>query len=99
MNALLRDYANPSTEDPYFPVYRAFDWYHGHSWAHGLYQVDDGKDQESSSEDTLSAYAMKLWGKVIGDRAMEDRGNLQLAITARSLQNYFLYTSDNKVQV
>lgn len=29
---------------------------------------------------------------------MEARGNLQLAITARSLQNYFLYDSNNTVQ-
>ena len=29
---------------------------------------------------------------------MEARGNLQLAITARSLQNYFLYTSNNAVE-
>jgi endo-1,3(4)-beta-glucanase len=75
-----------------------FDWYHGHSWAHGLYETADGKDEESSSEDTMSAYALKLWGRTIGDANLEARGNLQLAITARSLQNYFLYTSDNTIE-
>lgn len=39
-----------------------------------------------------------MWGHVIGDANMEARGNLQLAITARSLQNYFLYDSNNTVQ-
>ncbi len=58
VNALVRDIANPSTSDSYFPVSRMFDWYHGHSWAHGLYETGDGKDEESSSEDTMSAYAM-----------------------------------------
>ncbi|RAL67741.1 hypothetical protein DID88_008474 [Monilinia fructigena] len=82
----------------YFPVSRNFDWYHGHSWAHGLYETFDGKDQESSSEDSLSAYAIKMWGRTIGDANMEARGNLQLAITARSLQNYYLYESSNTVQ-
>src|SRR3569833_1803999 len=36
VNTLVRDYANPSAKDPYFPVSRSFDWYAGHSWAHGL---------------------------------------------------------------
>jgi endo-1,3(4)-beta-glucanase len=87
VNALVRDYNNPSTKDNYFPVYRNFDWYHGHSWAHGVTEYADGKDEESSSEDTMSAYAVKMWGKTIGDANMEARGNLQLAITARSLQH------------
>ncbi|PQE33898.1 glycosyl hydrolase family 81 protein [Rutstroemia sp. NJR-2017a WRK4] len=98
INTLVRDYANPSPLDPYFPVSRNFDWYHGHSWAHGLYETFDGKNEESSSEDSLSAYALKMWGHVTGDANMEARGNLQLAVTARSLQNYFLYESDNDVQ-
>ncbi|KAH9216116.1 family 81 glycosyl hydrolase [Leptodontidium sp. 2 PMI_412] len=67
-------------------------------WAHGLYESFDGKDQESSSEDSMSAYALKMWGRTIGDANLEARGNLQLAITARALQNYYLYTSDNTVQ-
>lgn len=75
-----------------------FDWYHGHSWAHGLFETFDGKDEESSSEDTMSAYALKMWGHTIGDANLEARGNLQLAITARSLQNYFLYTTSNTNQ-
>jgi endo-1,3(4)-beta-glucanase len=32
---LVRDVANPSQADKYFPVSRAFDWFHGHSWAKG----------------------------------------------------------------
>lgn len=98
VNSLVRDIANPSTQDNFFPVSRNFDWYHGHSWAHGLYESYDGKDEESSSEDSMSAYAIKMWGRTIGDSNMEARGNLQLAITARALQNYFLYDSSNTVQ-
>ncbi|TVY36598.1 putative endo-1,3(4)-beta-glucanase [Lachnellula subtilissima] len=98
VNALVRDIANPTASDPLFPVSRNFDWYHGHSWAHGLYETFDGKDEESSSEDSMSAYAIKMWGRTIGDPNMEARGNIQLAVTARSLQNYFLYTSDNTIE-
>lgn len=73
VNVLVRDVANPSTKDKYFPVHRAFDWYHGHSWAHGLYETADGKDQESSSEDVMHAYAIKMWGQVSGDDNMAAR--------------------------
>ncbi|KAI1867326.1 hypothetical protein JX265_000837 [Neoarthrinium moseri] len=98
VNTLVRDVANPSSQDKYFPVFRNFDWYHGHSWAHGLYETLDGKDQESSSEDAMHAYAIKMWGKTIKDARMEGRGNLMLSVIQRSLSNYYLYTSDNKVQ-
>ncbi|KAK5218315.1 endo-1,3-beta glucanase [Exophiala xenobiotica] len=95
VNALARDVSNPSSLDQYFPVFRSFDWYHGHSWAKGLFESGDGKDEESSSEDAMFAYGLKMWGKTIGDASMEARGNLMLSVLARSLQNYFLMTSDN----
>lgn len=98
VNALVRDVANPSTLDTHFPVFRSFDWYHGHSWAKGLFETGDGKDEESSSEDALFAYAIKMWGRTIGDLSMERRGDLMLAVLARSIQNYFLMASDNKNQ-
>ncbi|KAI5211022.1 endo-1,3-beta-glucanase [Aureobasidium subglaciale] len=98
VNMLVRDYSNSVTNDAYFPFSRSFDWYHGHSWAKGLFESGDGKDEESSSEDTLSTYAIKMWGRTIGDKALEARGNLMLAVQARSMLNYFLYTSDNTVQ-
>jgi endo-1,3(4)-beta-glucanase len=98
VNTLVRDFANPITDDPYFPFQRSFDWFHGHSWAKGLFESGDGKDQESTSEDTFATYAFKMWGKISGDLNMEARGNLQLAVQARSIRNYFLLTSDNQNQ-
>ncbi|KAK5111374.1 hypothetical protein LTR62_005214 [Meristemomyces frigidus] len=98
VNMLVRDYANPISNDPYFPFQRMFDWYHGHSWAHGLIETADGKDQESSSEDSMSLFAIKMWGQITGDTNMEARGNLMLAVQARSLQNYYLLANDNTVQ-
>jgi len=73
VDLLARDIANPSMLDPYFPVWRSFDWFHGHSWAHGLFDTLDGKDQESSSEDTMHVYALKLWGAVTRDSNLEAR--------------------------
>jgi endo-1,3(4)-beta-glucanase len=98
VNMLVRDFANPSIADPFFPFQRSFDWYNGHSWAKGLFDSGDGKDQESSSEDTFSTYGLKMWGEVSGDANMQARGNLQLAVTARSVRSYFLLESTNKVQ-
>ncbi|KAK4553114.1 endo-1,3-beta glucanase [Recurvomyces mirabilis] len=98
VNMLVRDYANSVNNDPYFPFQRMFDWYHGHSWAHGVIETADGKDQESSSEDTMASYGMKMWGQIIGDTNMEARGNLMLAVQARSLQHYYLLANDNTVQ-
>lgn len=73
VNVLVRDVSNPSPKDTWFPVFRAFDWFHGHSWAHGLYESADGKDQESSSEDVMHVYAIKMWGQVTGDANMAAR--------------------------
>ena len=95
VNTLVRDVANPSAEDQFFPVFRSFDWYNGHSWAKGLYESADGKDEESSSEDAMFAYAIKMWGKTIGDSSMEARGNLMLSVLSRSLRNYFLLENNN----
>ncbi|RYP52320.1 hypothetical protein DL768_002532 [Monosporascus sp. mg162] len=98
VNSLVRDIANPSKEDKYFPISRNFDWYHGHSWAHGLYDTLDGKAGTSSSEDAMHAYAIKMWGRTIKDANMEARGNLMLSVMARSLSAYYLYTDNNAVQ-
>lgn len=95
VNSLVRDVANPSTDDPYFPRWRSFDWYAGHSWAKGIFTSGDGKDQESSSEDFHFAYGMKLWGNVLNDPVMEARGNLMLAVLKRALNTYIYYKSDN----
>jgi endo-1,3(4)-beta-glucanase len=97
VNALIRDYANP-VEDQLFPFSRSFDWYHGHSWATGIDALVDGKNQESTSEDSHALYAIKLWASVVGDSAMESRANLQLAILKRSLHSYFLFDDDNQNQ-
>ena len=95
VNALVRDVSNPSLQDTYFPFSRSFDWFHGHSWAKGLFESGDGKDQESTSEDAMFAYALKMWGQTTGDGSMEARGNVMLSLASRSYQNYFLMESTN----
>lgn len=96
-NTLLRDTANPK-KDKYFPQFRSFDWFHGHSFAHGIFASGDGKDEESSSEDYHFVYGMKLYAKVVGNDKMESRANLMLAIMRRAMNMYMLYSDDNKIQ-
>ena len=98
VNMLVRDAASPSASDTLFPFSRMFDWYHGHSFAKGLFESADGKDEESSSEDALFAYAIKMWGRVSGDESMEARGNVMLSVLSRTMQSYFLLESGNANQ-
>ncbi|CCD26019.2 endo-1,3(4)-beta-glucanase NDAI_0G02440 [Naumovozyma dairenensis CBS 421] len=95
VECLIRDYCNPSIDDQYFPQFRSFDWFNGHSWAKGLFESGDGKDEESSSEDVNASYALKLWGLVTKNNKLEQLGNLQLGILRGSLNHYFLYSNDN----
>lgn len=97
VNNLIRDVANPSEDDSYFPVSRMFDWFAGHSWASGLFASGDGRNEESSSEDYHFSYGMKLWGKVVGDSSMESRGDLMLAVQNRAMNKYFYFKDDNDV--
>ena len=97
VNTLVRDFANP-VNDADFPFFRSFDWFHGHSWAKGLFESGDGKDEESTSEDSFASYALKMWGKTSGDANLEARGNLMLAIQAKVFQTYFLMEKSNTAQ-
>ncbi|OAL06307.1 endo-1,3(4)-beta-glucanase 1 precursor [Phaeosphaeriaceae sp. SRC1lsM3a] len=96
-NMLVKDYAESDYNGRDFPWQRSMDWWHGHSWAKGLVESADGKDQESSSEDGWSAFVVKMWGKVIGDQSMEKRGTLQLAVQARAFNNYFYFDAANTI--
>ena len=95
---LIRDYNNPSSNDPWFPQFRSFDWFNGHSWAKGLFESGDGKDEESSSEDVMSIYAIKLWAEVTTNKNLEMITNLQLTILKDSINHYFLYDDSNKTE-
>jgi endo-1,3(4)-beta-glucanase len=74
VNSLVKDFAESDYSGRDYPFSRAFDWYHGHSWAKGLFESADGKDEESTSEDGFASFAVKMWGKVVGDVNMEKRG-------------------------
>jgi len=68
--ALIRDIANPSIHDRYFPVFRHKDWFLGSSWASGIATLGgqpylNGRNQESSSEAIHAYEAIGLYGEVM----------------------------------
>ena len=71
----IRDFANPSTDDPYFPAFRQKDWFLGSSWASGIVSANTphGRNQESSSESIAAYEGMSLYGDAMMD-AFEDKG-------------------------
>lgn len=89
VNDLLRDYANPSTSDPYFTTFRTKDFDDGHSWAHGIVPTGDGKNQESTSESINGYYGMYLWGLATGSTYIRDVGRYLLATEIRSTKKYW----------
>jgi len=97
VDVLVRDVANPNTDDPWFPRFRNFDWYLGHSYSHGVTPLADGKDQESVSEEINFHYGLMLWGEVTNRTDVRDLGELMLKANARTARTYFLMTPDNKI--
>lgn len=60
----------------------------GHSWAAGLQQSVDGKNQESSSEAVNGYLAVAQLGRVAGDAVLEGWGQLLLANEITAAQKY-----------
>ncbi|RLN88354.1 hypothetical protein BBJ28_00000668 [Nothophytophthora sp. Chile5] len=94
---LLRDVASPSRDDPFFPKFRGFDWFRGHSYSHGMTTLADGKDEESTSEDINFAYSMALFGQATNHTRMEAIGRLITKVSVRAMQTYFLFDSSNTI--
>ncbi|KAH9150898.1 hypothetical protein LEN26_003977, partial [Aphanomyces euteiches] len=94
---LIRDVVNDNAADTKFPVFRMFDWYRGHSYSHGITALADGKDQESTSEETNFHYGVLLFGQVTKQTNLERLGRLMLTVNARAINTYFLMDSANRV--
>jgi endo-1,3(4)-beta-glucanase len=87
--AVVRDIVNPSRADPHFAVFRHLDWYAGHSWAAGLFEFGDNRNQESTSEAVNAWYAVHLLGLALGDTNLADLGAITTAVEIASTQEYW----------
>lgn len=68
------------------------------SWAKGLFESPDGKDEESSSEDYHFTYATYQFAIAVNDTALRDRSLIQLAVQKQSMRSYMLYEPNNRVE-
>jgi endo-1,3(4)-beta-glucanase len=96
--AIVRDYANPSDADPYFPVMRHVDAFDGHSWASGIVgDFGDNRNQESSSEAINSYYGLMLLGKALGNANMEATGLTLYTLEVHAVNLYWHMTSTKSI--
>ncbi|EGZ11438.1 putative endo-1,3-beta-glucanase [Phytophthora sojae] len=87
-----------------FPTARHKDWFVGHSYASGLFPMEDGKSQESSSEDLNAYYALALFSS-LDEKATEGQGDssyhqyarLLLATELRSVKKYWHMAENSKI--
>ena len=97
--ALIRDYANPAlgSGDPHFPFMRNKDWFDGHSWAAGLFEFGDSRNQESTSEAVNAWYAIALYGLATGNNRLKDLGRLAMATELRTTHLYWQIDSSDGI--
>ncbi|KAE8909736.1 hypothetical protein PF003_g5835 [Phytophthora fragariae] len=87
-----------------FPTARHKDWFVGHSYASGLFPMEVGKSQESSSEDLNAYYALALFSS-LDEKATEGQGDssyhqyarLLLATELRSVKKYWHMAMNSKI--
>jgi endo-1,3(4)-beta-glucanase len=81
---LVRDIANPSEDDVYFPKCRQKDWYQGNSWASGVVRpFPNGRNQESSSEAIAAYEAVSLFGNEMMTAWNNERNTKNAEVAAR----------------
>ncbi|CAI5739295.1 unnamed protein product [Hyaloperonospora brassicae] len=92
IDALIRDVAtaSPAGSDPYFPRFRHFNWWLGHSYSHGVTPMADGKDEESTSEEVNFLYGVALYGQATENVEQQALGKLMLKVYVRAVNTYFL---------
>jgi endo-1,3(4)-beta-glucanase len=84
--ALIADYMSLNGSK-FFPRLRCFDAFVLHSWASGLVEFADGRNQESTSEAIHAYYAAALAGLAYKDRSLVDTGLTLAALESHSAQS------------
>ena len=68
---------------------RCFDLYKLHSWAAGLTEFEDGRNQESTSEAVNAYYSAALVGLAYGDSSLVDTGSTLVALEILAAQTWW----------
>ncbi|XP_050382808.1 endo-1,3(4)-beta-glucanase 1-like [Argentina anserina] len=107
--SLAEDFMNINRQqNSNYPRLRNFDFYNLHSWAGGLTEFEDGRNQESSSEAVNGYYSAALMGLAYGDTNLTATGSLLAALEILAAQKWWhvhqgdgiyedIFTSQNKI--
>jgi endoglucanase Acf2 len=82
---------------PLFPKLRNFDSWVLHSWAGGLTEFADGRNQESSSEAINAYYSASLLGRAFGDGLLASAALTLTAFEIRSAQRIWHAPSSSRL--
>ncbi|KAK7295461.1 hypothetical protein RJT34_18370 [Clitoria ternatea] len=80
-----------------YPRLRCFDPYKLHSWAAGLTEFQDGRNQESSSEAVNAYYSAALVGLAYGDKRLVATGSTLLALEISAAQTWWHVKVENNL--
>ncbi|KAI9186069.1 hypothetical protein LWI28_013448 [Acer negundo] len=72
-----------------YPRLRCFDLYKLHSWAGGLTEFADGRNQESTSEALNAYYSAALMGLAYGDTHLVTTGSMLAALEIQAAQTWW----------
>ncbi|KAM2525454.1 hypothetical protein TB1_022961 [Malus domestica] len=98
--SLVEDFLNKGKQsNPNYARLRCFDLYKMHSWAGGLTEFPDGRNQESTSEAVNAYYAAALMGKVYKDAQLEATGSLLAALEIQAAQMWWHVREGGKNQI
>ncbi|KAI5315431.1 hypothetical protein L3X38_044607 [Prunus dulcis] len=88
--SLAADFINMGNQsNSNYPRLRCFDLYKLHSWAGGLAEFGDGRDQESTSEAVNAYYSAALMGLAYGDTNLFDSGSMLTALEIQAAQMWW----------
>lgn len=100
---VLRDTAffDDFPSQQFFPVARHKEWFVGHSYASGLFSMEVGKSQESSSECVNAYYALALFSSLDADAkdasSYHQYARLLLASEMRSTKKYWHMQKNSQI--
>ncbi|RZB65495.1 putative endo-1,3(4)-beta-glucanase [Glycine soja] len=75
---------------------KCFDLYNLHSWAAGLTEFEDGRNQESTSE--AAYYAGALLGLAYGDSSLVDTGSTLVALEILAAQTWWHVKAEDNLE-
>ncbi|QCE12657.1 endo-1 [Vigna unguiculata] len=95
--ALLSDFMNLEQQNAHYPRLRCFDLYRLHSWASGVTEFADGRNQESTSEAVNAYYSAALVGVAYGDKSLVSAGSTLLAMEILGTQTWWHVKAEDKL--